>query len=70
MRFNLTNLFLDAVAKSDVGLVRKNNEDSYLCITDVPTSEYLNSILIVADGMGGHSAGEAASQMTVSSYQI
>ncbi|MCL0105239.1 Stp1/IreP family PP2C-type Ser/Thr phosphatase [Dehalococcoidia bacterium] len=61
----MTNLFLDAVAKSDVGLVRKNNEDSYLCITDVPTSEYLNSILIVADGMGGHSAGEVASQMAV-----
>jgi len=48
---------------SDVGLVRETNEDSYLC--EPP------HLFIVADGMGGHAAGEIASTMavnTVSDY--
>lgn len=39
-------------ARSDVGLVRSGNEDSGYAS---------NSLLIVADGMGGHVAGEMAS---------
>jgi serine/threonine protein phosphatase PrpC len=62
---------------SDVGLIRQNNEDSFL-ITDVTTglrtadaAELTHaigergSLLIVADGMGGAEAGEVASQMAV-----
>lgn len=49
--------------KTDIGLVRKVNEDSFLC-------EKLEGIdglylYIVADGMGGHNAGEVASSMAV-----
>jgi len=45
-------------ARTDTGLVRTNNEDSYF--TDPE-----NQLAIVADGMGGHAAGEVASKITV-----
>lgn len=44
---------------SDVGRVRQNNEDNYFCETE-------EKLFIVADGLGGHSAGEIASEMAVS----
>ena len=44
---------LEAGAASDIGSVRQVNEDSFL-IT--------HSVFLVADGMGGHSAGDRASQ--------
>ncbi len=43
---------------TDVGKKRKNNEDSYLVDDDL-------RIYVVADGMGGHKAGEVASQIVV-----
>ena len=44
--------------KSDKGLKRKLNEDSYLMDSDL-------GLYVVADGMGGHKAGEVASRMVV-----
>ena len=47
-----------ASGKTDQGLVRANNEDSF----------YLDEklgLLVVADGMGGHASGEIASKLAV-----
>lgn len=51
-----------AYGLTDVGLKRTRNEDSFLI------NEKFN-LYILADGMGGHSGGEFASQMSVSSVE-
>jgi serine/threonine protein phosphatase PrpC len=53
------------VNRSDIGRVRQVNEDSAL-------TGFVNdqlSFAIVADGMGGHQAGDVASQVAVDAFQ-
>lgn len=47
---------------SDVGRVRKNNQDNY---SNLIKNDF--SLFIVADGMGGYQAGEVASKIAVDS---
>lgn len=47
---------------SDAGAVRRTNEDCFLADDDL-------CLFVVADGMGGHAAGEVASKLAVESIE-
>lgn len=55
-------LTIHAAGQTDVGLVRKANEDSILLMGE-------QSFWLVADGMGGHANGALASQTAVSGFK-
>src|SRR5829696_2751316 len=65
-----TRLAVEVAGRTDKGRVRPGNEDAFSA--EPPTSARARShgtLLLVADGMGGHAAGEVASRLAVDTIQ-
>lgn len=62
-----TRLRVNAASCSDTGRVREQNEDAILLCepADPITSAQLGWLYLLADGAGGHAAGEVASRLAV-----
>ena len=63
MEESIKTRILTAARRCDVGVVRKINQDTVFCSLD-PVG-LLPNLFIVADGMGGHKAGDLASAEAV-----
>lgn len=75
----MSKIQLLLTALTDVGCIRKNNEDNFIVCQDLTKDDWFipqegaepfvlgnkGSIMVVADGMGGMNAGEVASDIAV-----
>jgi len=59
---NWNGIHLRHTARTDVGMVRENNQDSFVAETKL-------GLFMVADGMGGRAGGEVASALAVEALQ-
>jgi protein phosphatase len=55
-------LVIEAAARTDIGRVRETNQDALLVRNDL-------ALYVVADGMGGHAAGELAASLAVTALE-
>ena len=75
----MSKIQLLLTALTNVGCIRKNNEDNFIVCQDLTKDDWFmpqegaepfvlgekGSIMVVADGMGGMNAGEVASDIAV-----
>lgn len=80
----MANIKYQISAGTNMGLVRKNNEDNFLVCPDLTSNDWripqigtpytdlgqFGALLVVADGMGGANAGEVASAIAVETVQL
>jgi len=57
---------MEAYGKTHIGKVRSSNEDSLFY--SLETIGNYDNVFVIADGMGGHSAGEIASKQAVEAF--
>lgn len=64
---NIPELVIRAAIQTDSGCVRDSNEDDgcHVSPSDPESLRHRGTLTIIADGLGGHSSGEIASQMAV-----
>ena len=64
-------LTLDTAARTDIGLKRANNEDNVVTVvpTDGQVMAQKGALFVVADGMGGHTKGDVASELAVNTIR-
>jgi hypothetical protein len=60
---------IEAEFLSDVGCVREHNEDCVSILRERNNSRGDRVLLVVADGMGGHNAGEVASAAAIATLE-
>ncbi len=78
----MSSIKIRLAAGTDVGLVRRNNEDNFIVSSDLYTGQWFipqtacctklgeyGALLVVADGMGGANAGEVASAIAIETIQ-
>ncbi|NJO80623.1 MAG: serine/threonine-protein phosphatase [Cyanobacteria bacterium RM1_2_2] len=64
-------LQIETLAATTTGPQRSHNEDAcYPTLRDLETPDYLPSVGIICDGIGGHAGGEVASQLASRSLQL
>lgn len=61
----MDQITLTAAARSDPGQTHRLNQDSVLALLRPPQETSTAGLFVVADGMGGHQAGEVASMLAV-----
>lgn len=62
MKTQTKKIIIHSAGLSDIGQIRENNEDAWKAIPE-------KNVFVLADGMGGHSAGEIAAQESVDRYE-